>query len=100
MYCPNCGANNNAEIKFCTRCGTNLSVVSDALAGKGTPSTQLDERAQKVVKDYFKGRRDMISGFILLPLAWAAIALLIRFGMPPIASFFIMAWMIFWGVAA
>jgi uncharacterized membrane protein YvbJ len=34
MYCPSCGSNNQPEIKFCTRCGTNLGVVSEALTGK------------------------------------------------------------------
>ncbi|HXG94073.1 MAG TPA: zinc-ribbon domain-containing protein [Blastocatellia bacterium] len=67
MYCPNCGSNNLAEVKFCTRCGTNLTVVTEALTGKLT-ANQLDERAMKVVKDYYKGRRDAITGAALIPL--------------------------------
>ena len=100
MYCPGCGANNSAETKFCTRCGTNLSVVSDALSGRPTSSVQIEERAAKLMKDYYKGRRDVISGLVLIPAAAAAIALLVRFGMPPVASFFIFSWMLFWGVSA
>ena len=100
MYCPGCGVNNSAETKFCTRCGTNLSVVSDALSGRATSSLQLDERAAKLMRDYYKGRRDVISGLVLIPAAAAAIAVLVRFGMPPVASFFIVCWMLFWGVSA
>ena len=100
MYCPGCGVNNSAETKFCTRCGTNLSVVSDALSGRPTSSVQVEERAAKLMKDYYKGRRDMISGLVLIPAAAAAIAVLVRFGMPPVASFFIFSWMLFWGVSA
>lgn len=33
MFCPSCGRNNIAETKFCSSCGTNLEVVSQALSG-------------------------------------------------------------------
>ena len=33
MFCPNCGKENSAEIKFCASCGTNLEAVSHALTG-------------------------------------------------------------------
>ena len=41
MYCPSCGSNNQDEVKFCTRCGTNLEVVSDALSGRTTSGLKL-----------------------------------------------------------
>lgn len=31
MYCPQCGADNVPNLKFCKRCGTNLDVVSYSL---------------------------------------------------------------------
>ena len=34
MFCPKCGANNPEKGKFCRSCGTDLSPVSDALAGR------------------------------------------------------------------
>ena len=100
MYCPNCGGNNNAETKFCTRCGTNLGVVSDALSGRAGTGGQLDERVLKIIKEYYKGRRDTITGLVLIPAAVKMIALLMLLGMKPILAFFIVSWMIFWGIAA
>ena len=100
MYCPNCGGNNNADTRFCTVCGTNLTVVSDALSGKPTTSVQIDERVVKVIKESYKGRRDTITGVVLIPAAVKMIALLTLLGMRPILAFFIVSWMIFWGIAA
>lgn len=34
MYCPNCGANQPTEKKFCPACGTNLAIVTAALSGQ------------------------------------------------------------------
>ena len=34
MFCPKCGTQNPETGKFCRTCGTDLSPVSDALAGK------------------------------------------------------------------
>jgi hypothetical protein len=62
MYCPSCGSNNQDEVKFCTRCGTNLGVVSDALRGRTTGALETDERMVKLLKDYYRSRRMMIIG--------------------------------------
>jgi hypothetical protein len=53
-----------------------------------------------VIKDYYHGRRDTITGLVLLPAPVKAVALLILLGLPPVASFFIVSWMVFWGIAA
>jgi hypothetical protein len=34
MFCPKCGSNQGEGRKFCTSCGTNLLIVSQALSGK------------------------------------------------------------------
>lgn len=39
MFCPKCGTQNPENGKFCRSCGTNLSPVSDALAGKSNFQT-------------------------------------------------------------
>jgi hypothetical protein len=100
MYCPNCGSNNQAEMKFCTHCGTNLGVVSEALSARAGSGVQLDDRMVKVIKDYYKGRRDTITGLVLIPAAVKLIAMLALLGVRPISAFFIVSWMIFWGIAA
>ncbi|HVF89020.1 MAG TPA: zinc ribbon domain-containing protein [Blastocatellia bacterium] len=51
MYCPNCAAANNEGTKFCRSCGSNLSLVPQALTGR-LP----DERARR------KGRRHRSQG--------------------------------------
>jgi hypothetical protein len=87
-------------VKFCTRCGTNLGVVSDALTGKLGDAPQIDERMLKLLKDYYKGRRDAITGAVLIPSGVFIMALLIFAGLSPVASFFIICWMFFWGIPA
>jgi hypothetical protein len=37
MFCPKCGSNQGDGKKFCTGCGTNLLVVSQALTGQLNP---------------------------------------------------------------
>lgn len=100
MYCPSCAHENQADTKFCTRCGTNLGLVSEALGRNPGGMRHIDERVAKVIKDYYHGRRDTITGIVLLPAAVKAILLLVMFGLPPVASFFIFSWMIFWGISA
>ena len=100
MYCPGCGANNNAETKFCTRCGTNLGAVSEALSQGTGSGVQLDDRTLKVIKEYYKGRRDTITGLVLIPAAVKLVAMLVLLGVRPVPAFFIVSWMIFWGIAA
>ncbi|MEK6322077.1 MAG: zinc ribbon domain-containing protein [Acidobacteriota bacterium] len=34
MYCPKCATENNDETKFCRSCGSNLSLVPQALTGR------------------------------------------------------------------
>jgi hypothetical protein len=82
MYCPNCGSNNQAEIKFCTRCGTNLGVVTEALSGKSTPQPALDERMVKLFKDYYSSRRAILIGALTLPLGLALLMAMFVNGFP------------------
>lgn len=35
MFCPKCGNEANAEVKFCRKCGANLQGVSEAMTGRG-----------------------------------------------------------------
>ena len=82
MYCPSCGSNNQDEVKFCTRCGTNLDVVSDALRGRTTGALETDERMVKLLKDYYRSRRMAIIGSVASLIALFKLALLLVIGFP------------------
>src|SRR5687767_5554044 len=100
MYCPNCGVNNQAELKFCTRCGTNLGVVSDALTGNTKGKPDPEDRMAKVLRDYYRGRRDTITGVVIIPAALLIMAIMMAAGLKPIGAFFIVCWMFFWGAGS
>lgn len=100
MYCPNCGSSNQAEVKFCKHCGTNLGVVSEALTGKLAVQSGVDDRMAKLMRDYYRGRRDSITGAVLIPSGLFVMVLMVAAGMNPIGAFFIICWIFFWGVSA
>ena len=58
MYCPNCAAQNADDAKFCRGCGTNLSLVPQALTG------QLPHRRRRHRRDDFEhgGSANLASG--------------------------------------
>ena len=88
MYCPVCGSQNLVDVKFCTRCGANLAVVSEALTGKAVNQAQPDERMVKLLKDYYTGRRSAIVGGGSLTFGFTILALLMAAGMPDHWSIF------------
>jgi zinc-ribbon domain len=86
MYCPNCGSDNQAEIKFCTRCGTNLGVVSDALTGKLTGPSKIDQKLEqkmvRLLKNYYSGRRSVMIGGSMLLAGLIIQGIILAFGFP------------------
>ncbi len=72
MYCPNCGTEDRGDNKFCTRCGTNLKLVSTALAGRSAESED-DSFVRKLAiqqelvnqQETLKKRHGMITGGII-----------------------------------
>jgi zinc ribbon protein len=82
VYCPSCGVNNQDEVKFCTRCGTNLDVVSEALGGKSTGSLETNERMVRLLKDYYRSRRMTIIGGVASFISLFKLALLLVLGFP------------------
>lgn len=74
MYCPKCAAYNTDESRFCRACGTNLTLVSQALTGQlpqPALSTELDQQDQKRLS---KGIKELFSG-----LAFALVAKVLWF---------------------
>jgi hypothetical protein len=53
-----------------------------------------------LLKDYYGGRRDAITGAVLIPAGLMIMALMVAAGLKPIAAFFIICWMFFWGASA
>jgi len=82
VYCPNCGSSNQAEIKFCTRCGTNLNAVTEALSGKFMSQAKIDERTVKALKDYYSSRRAALVGALTLPVGLAMLMAMSVNGFP------------------
>lgn len=82
MYCPTCSSNNLADIRFCTRCGTNLAVVSEALSGKSSAQPPIDERMVKMLKDYYSSRRATLIGGLTLPVGLSLLMAMFLMGFP------------------
>jgi zinc ribbon protein len=76
MFCPKCGSKNKDEIKFCTRCGTNLAIVSDALNGKLASIDQHEKRRVKLMKEYYDGRTSAVLGVPFLLIGAATLSFL------------------------
>ena len=102
MYCPACSAHNQDDVRFCTRCGANLGVVSDALSGKLVAQSPIDERLVKLLKDYYRGRNSMIIGAAAAGIALFKVALFEFLGLPtrPDALGTLAAILLFYGVVA
>ncbi|HYV03362.1 MAG TPA: zinc ribbon domain-containing protein [Blastocatellia bacterium] len=77
MFCPTCAHENQAEIKFCTRCGTNLAAVSEALAGTPGSPVEVDDRMVKLLTKYYDGRRSTAVGGVSLSIGTLMIILLL-----------------------
>lgn len=46
MFCPNCGERNQENVKFCRKCGVNLSLVPQALTGQLPQQTTAPDRGK------------------------------------------------------
>ena len=61
MYCPQCGAQNTDDTKYCRACGTNVGVVSLALKN---PDQLVANALGKKGKDWLTKRREGITTLI------------------------------------
>ncbi len=79
MFCPNCGTENQKEVKFCRKCGVSLALVSQALTGQ-LPEQTLSKHERRELRreekrnrppSMEKGVKDTIAGvgFIVAAIA-------------------------------
>ena len=80
MYCPNCGSNNQPQIKFCRICGISLEVVSAALAAKTEGRAPEKTHLADLLKSYHAARHKMIFGAGSLVLGIGLLAILLASG--------------------
>ena len=72
MFCPKCASENTDAVKFCRVCGTNLTMVSLALAGKPLPETASESDPNELAtwhKAQRGGVRQFVQGLILLAVS-------------------------------
>lgn len=89
MYCPTCGSNNQDDLKYCTHCGANLAIVSEALSGKFADTALSDVERIALLKDYYRGRRSAIIGFITVAISAFKLSLNSFLGNPDLALWFV-----------
>ena len=75
MYCPKCGLQNPAETKFCRGCGSDLSSLPTALAGRSRDEIAL---AEKQIGLFSSGVRGLITGLGFLIVAGVALGVSTR----------------------
>jgi hypothetical protein len=78
MYCPRCGAQAADTGTFCRNCGTSLSIITEALAGKLVPAVEAASGSEGPKKP-----RTMVEGISALArgLGFAAVGLaVLHFG--------------------
>jgi len=68
MYCPKCGTENPKDGSFCRKCGTDLSLISDALGGSWTDYTS-DSDGKKKEDPWESAFGSMFMGFAFLIVA-------------------------------
>lgn len=69
MFCPRCGSNQSDGKKFCTVCGTNLFLVSQALTGQLTPPQPIVHHLPPVAyQPEFDRHRDTRKGITMAVL--------------------------------
>jgi hypothetical protein len=72
MYCPNCGTENGDGSKFCRQCGSNISLVPQALSGTLADARQPQEDAahQFAGKVESGVKKSLIGlGFVIIAMA-------------------------------
>ncbi len=84
MYCPKCGAQNADNASFCRGCGTNLSLVPQALTGRLPEARYDDDSAERSKKRRREGPPSMESAIkhVCMGIGFLCAALWVLFEFP------------------
>lgn len=88
MFCPNCGSENQTEVKFCRRCGTSLGAIS--LLMSGVVEDQSPQRVAELVKKYYAARHQIMLATLTIATGVALLAII--FGLGKWVFFWIFLW--------
>ena len=66
MFCPQCSTHNQDSAKFCRTCGTNLEVVSMALAGHPPTEQSLAAGAEANLKKRREATGNVVQGSVMV----------------------------------
>ena len=66
MFCPQCSTHNQDSAKFCRTCGTNLEVVSLALAGHPPTEYSLAAAAEANLKKRREATGNVVQGSVMV----------------------------------
>ncbi len=80
MFCPKCGVENPSNVKFCRKCGCDLSLVSDAISGKLTVSGE-----DKLKKNKKKANWEEALTLLSISVAFFIVSAILAF--QPMAAF-------------
>src|SRR6266550_1567262 len=80
MYCPNCGSDNQANVRFCRRCGTSLEAISLALSRQGEDRPLEKPQLSQLIKDYYSARYEMMFGLGSVAIGIAVPLILLALG--------------------
>jgi hypothetical protein len=98
MFCPECATQNLEPAKFCRVCGTNLELVSLALAAEQNPTdNRIEQPGSQLEKDRAlerkrEGLRHTVQGSILL-----AVSALVA-GVGFLVAKDLMGWLVLWSI--
>jgi hypothetical protein len=99
MFCPACATQNIDPAKFCRACGTNLEVISLALAAEANPAAQKTDQPSSGYEIYFErkqaAKRQMVQGGILLGVSALLAVMGLLAAKEPFLGF--MLWSVFFG---
>jgi hypothetical protein len=99
MYCPKCGSQNQEELKFCTRCGTNLSSVAKALSEKADDKPSANDPMVELLRKYYEGRQSTAVGVGSMLVGLAVLIIRIKLDLPELLNLVAMCAFIYGAIA-